>query len=200
MELMDYKVFISYLKDYLSPPPKPEEIKKITFTLKDQVFKGIPRQIHNYNKDIEMVAFCLMPNHYHFLIKSLNQNSMKDFIHSLALRYVRYFNKKYSRIGSLFQGRYKAVLISDDRYLLHLSRYIHLNPHEYTKDITKAYSSYTDYLGLRKTKWVKPDIIFKFFNNKTILEISKINSYKSFVENYKKDSASILRELTLEDD
>lgn len=117
---------------------------------------------------------------------------------SVATRYSSYFNKKYDRVGPLFQGRYKAVLITEDNYLLHLSRYIHLNPLEYTKDLIKAYSSYADYLDLRKTPWVKPNIILKFFNSSIIPEIKKINSYKDFVENYKKDSSEVLENLTLE--
>jgi putative transposase len=117
---------------------------------------------------------------------------------SLITRYSMYFNKKHARVGHIFQGRYKAILIDNDRYLLHLSRYIHLNPSEYTADLTKAYSSYPEYLGLRKSDWIKPDIILNFFNNPTIPELTKINSYKSFIEEYKKDSAIVLRELTLE--
>lgn len=123
---------------------------------------------------------------------------MESFMRSIATRYSSYFNKKYDRVGPLFQGRYKAVLVNNDRYLLHLSRYIHLNPSEYTNDLVKAYSSYADYLDLRRTSWIKPDIILKFFNEKTILEITKVNSYKSFVENYKKDSSEVLGKLTLE--
>jgi hypothetical protein len=73
-----------------------------------------------------------------------------------------------------------------DRYLLHLTRYIHQNPYEYSKDLTKAFSSYSEYLGLRSTDWVKPEIILIYFNNNTIPEIIKIGNYKSIVEDYKK--------------
>jgi len=110
-----------------------------------------------------------------------------------------FFNKKYQRIGGLFQGPYKAILITDDNYLLHLSRYIHLNPSEYTDNLTETYSSYADYLGLRKTKWVKPDFILNFFNKEIAPEFKKVNSYKDFVENYNKDPVEILGNLTLED-
>jgi putative transposase len=193
----DYKVFLKYLKEYLSPPPKPESLKTV-FTLQRQSFKGIPRQPRNYCKTANLVAYCLMPNHFHLLFQQLNKNTMEKFCRSLLTRYSKYFNKKYNRVGPLFQGRYKAVLVNNDRYLLHLSRYIHQNPSEYTSDLTKAYSSYADYLRLRKTPWIKPDIILKFFNQKTIPEIVKINSYKNFVENYKKNSVEVLGELTLE--
>jgi len=90
------------------------------------------------------------------------------------------------------------VLIRKDEYLLHLTRYIHLNPLEYTKDLTKAFSSYSVYVGMTKSSWVQPELILKLFNNPVIPELTKINDYKSFVENYKKDSVIVLGDLTLE--
>ena len=90
------------------------------------------------------------------------------------------------------------MLIKDENYLLHLSRYIHLNPLEHTQNLKKAYSSYADYLHLRKTPWLKPDIILSYFENATIPEIKKFNSYEKFVEKYKGDSSNILGKLILE--
>jgi len=171
----DYKVFLKYLKEYLSPPPKPEEIK-VTFTLQGEAFKGIPRQSKNYSKEIELLAYCLTPNHFHLLLRQNSIDSMERFIHSLCTRYTMFFNKKYSRVGKLYQGPYKAVLINNDTYLLHLSRYIHMNPSEYTSDLTSAYSSYADYLGIRNTKWVKPKSVLAFYNNAIIPEIKNKNN------------------------
>ena len=193
-DTQDYKVFLKYLKEYLSEPPKPEEIKTI-FTLQGASFKGIKRQPKNYHNRIKLMSYCLIPNHFHLLIKQSENKIIENFMRSLATRYSMYFNKKYNRVGKLFQGHYKAVLITKDNYLLHLSRYIHLNPSEYSDNIIDAYSSYGEYLGLRKTKWVKPGFILSFFNQVVIPEV---NSYKNFVENYKKDSAEILGRLTLE--
>src|SRR3989344_5013316 len=173
----DYKVFLKYLKEYLNPPPKPEDIRT-SFIMQGETFKGIKRQPRNYHKRINLLAYCLMPNHFHLLLKQTNESDMQEFMRSLSTRYSIYFNKRYKRVGGLFQGPYKAVLIRDDSYLLHLSRYIHLNPSEFTDDIINSYSSYGDYLRLRKTKWVKPDIIIKFFENITAPEFKKINSYK----------------------
>lgn len=110
-----------------------------------------------------------------------------------------YFNKKYNRVGNLFQGPYKAILIKDDAQLLHLSRYIHLNPSEHSKDIINTYSSYADYLKTRNTSWVKTDFILKFFNGSINPLFHKTNNYKDFVENYKQDSAKIIGKLALED-
>jgi len=193
----DHKVFLSYLKEYLSPPPDPEKLLK-SITFKDTVFKGIPRQPKNFHKRLELLSYCLMPNHFHLLVKQVAKTSMESFIHSLLLRYSMYFNKKYDRVGPLFQGRFKGVLIDNDSYLLHLTRYIHLNPSEYVKDLSAAYSSYAEYLGLRNTLWVKPDFILNFFNKTTLPEFIKVNSYRNFVENYEADSEALLGNAILE--
>jgi len=194
----DYKTFLKYIKESLTLPNE-LKIQTKKFILKGQAFKGVTRQPKNFHGKIELIAYCLMPNHFHLLLKQVDNASLQNFMQSLVTRYSIYFNKRYERVGSLFQGRYKAVLVTDDNYLLHLSRYIHLNPSEYTDNLVDAYSSYPDYLGLRKTKWVKPDIVLNFFNKPVAQEFIKINNYKDFVEKYKKESAEILGNLTLED-
>lgn len=191
------KYFLSYLKYSLLPPPKPESIKTI-FTLQGLPFKGIPKMPKNFNKKIELICFCLIPNHFHLLIKQVENHTLASYMTSIITRYSMYFNKKYDRVGSLFQGPYKAVLITDDSYLLHLSRYIHLNPSEHADNLVNAYSSYADYLELRKTKWVKPYFILNYFNQKLAPEFKKFNSYKDFVDKSKYDPADVLGKLTLE--
>lgn len=197
----DYKVFLGYLKEYLSPPPKPEDIIK-TFILQGTTFKGVARQPNNYFHKIELIAYCLMPNHFHLLIKQIEKGSMSSFMKSISTRYSMYFNKKYDRVGSLFQNIYKAVNVLDEEYILHLSRYIHLNPAEYTKDLTKAYSSYVEYLGKRKTEWIKPRVVLDYFNNAKQDVFKTKNNYKDFVEKYREEtvkSIEALGKITLED-
>jgi len=180
---MDYKVFLNYMKEYLSPKPdKSDSVTQVTF--KDTVFKGVPRVPNNYHENIELLAYCLMPNHFHLLIKQDTKSGMKEFIHSLLLRYSMYFNKKYDRVGPLFQGRYKAVSVENEAYLLHLSRYIHLNPLEITKSLVDGYSSYPDYIGLRNTSWLNPKIVLAYFNNGWSKDFKKVNTYKAFIEKY----------------
>jgi putative transposase len=195
----DYKVFLKYLKEILSKPPDINKIITI-FTLQGASFKGIPRQPKNYFDQVKLLAYCLMPNHFHLIIQQTEKFLIEKFMRSLATRYSMYFNKKYHRVGKLFQGHYKAVLIDNDNYLLHLSRYIHLNPQEYTKDLINAYSSYAEYLGIRKTTWIKTDLILSFFKKSTLPGANNINTYKKFVENYKKDSTKIIGKLTLEEE
>lgn len=193
----DYKVFLSYLKVYLSSLPD----KKITkeFTLQGVTFKGVLRVPKNYHKKIKLLAYCLMPNHFHLLIQQASSELIGEFMQSLATRYTMYFNKRHKRVGTLFQGAYRAALIQEDSYLLHLSRYIHLNPLKYVADLSKAYSSYADYLGLRHTSWLGVDAILDFFKKGSLPGLRHINSYKAFVENTEIDSEEFLGELIIEE-
>lgn len=100
-----------------------------------------------------------------------------------------YFNKKYKRVGSLFQGPYKAVEITSENQLLYLSKYIHRNPIGLTRrePVGYKYSSYTNYLGLINQVWVKPlDFIGK--------------DYKSFVEEIDERDSFFTKNIILEDD
>lgn len=197
-DTQDYKVFLNYIKEYLSPPPDPVNIIR-TFTLQGTTFKGVPRQPKNYFQKVRMLAYCLMPNHFHFLIQQTSSGAMEGIMRSLSTRYSMYFNKKYNRVGSLFQNIYKATIVTTEPYLLHLSRYIHLNPLEYTQDLIKAYSSYGEYLGLRKTPWIETDTILSFFNQQTLPELNKAQSYKKFVESYQ-GSLLPIEDLVLEEE
>lgn len=194
-DAQDYKVFLSYLKAYLSP------LLKVTkeFTLQGVTFKGVLRQPKNYHGKIKLLAYCLMPNHFHLLIQQTSSEIIAEFMQSLATRYTMYFNKRHKRVGALFQGAYRAVLIQEDPYLLHISRYIHLNPAEHVEDLSKAYSSYADYLGLRHTSWLGVDAVLDFFKEGSLPGLRHINSYKAFVENTEIDSEEFLGDLTIDE-
>src|SRR3989344_907844 len=73
-------------------------------------------------------AYCLMPNHYHLLLRETSKNGISKFMQKLSTAYSMYFNIKRQRTGALFQGRYKARHIDNDNYLKYLFAYIHLNP------------------------------------------------------------------------
>jgi len=80
------------------------------------------------NMLIQISAFCLMPNHFHFLIEQKADDGISKFLHRLLTGYTMYFNKRYERSGALFQSTFKSKHVKNDSYLLQLSRYIHLNP------------------------------------------------------------------------
>lgn len=197
----DYSVFLNYLKEALSPPSKPNELETFEININGCTFIKPKRQPKNFYGEIDLIAYALMPNHFHLLIKQNKKESMEAFVKSIFTRYSMYFNKTYDRIGPLFQGVYKAVLIENENYLLHLSRYIHLNPKENFADLTKAYSSYSDYIGTKKTLWLNPHLVLDFFNQPINPEFKKINNYKDFVEKYEqgdRNNENFLESLILE--
>ncbi|MDO8498198.1 MAG: transposase [bacterium] len=102
---------------------------------------------------VEIVCFSLMPNHFHFLLRQVDEGGISKFISKLVNSYTKYFNTRHVRVGPLFQGAFKAKRIEDDEQLLHLSRYIHLNPlvDYLTKDLTRyKFSSYPEFVGLKE--------------------------------------------------
>ena len=199
---IDYKVFLKLLKTYLSPATDPF-VHPFSHV---QGFQNMRlRPLKSFYGQVELLSFCLMPNHFHLLIKQNVRNGMQTFMQALCTTYSNYFNRKYKRVGILFQGRYKAVLVETESYLLHLSRYIHLNPYEagLTRPglvtlVTETYSSYAYYLGSKNAIWIKPDEILSYFKTAQNTSLNDCLSYQSFVEDYKKDSAEVLGDLVIE--
>ncbi|MBI2012178.1 transposase [Candidatus Daviesbacteria bacterium] len=128
-------------------------------------------------KLVEILCFCLMPNHFHLLLVQQKENGISSFISQLANSYTKYFNTKYSRVGALFQGVFKSVRISSDEQLIHISRYIHINPivSGLTKNLKNyKWSSYSEYLRNRET----------FCQISTILNLfPSSKKYSEFIEN-----------------
>jgi len=98
---------------------------------------------------IELTAFCLMPNHFHLLVRAKEENGLARYLQRLEIGYTMYFNTKYRASGHVFQGRYKDVRVKDNRQLLYLSAYIHRNPRELKgwrgKEFEYPWSSLQDY-------------------------------------------------------
>jgi putative transposase len=91
-------------------------------------FKQLLRQCLDREPAVTLLAYCLMPNHYHLLIGQADATSLSRFMQRLSVGYTMYFNRRYQRVGSLFQGQYKAARIVEENQLMEVSRYIHLNP------------------------------------------------------------------------
>ena len=128
LDSQDYAVFLSYLKSYLLPKKEKKLMEKLSHPTiscreRDKILREL--RLNNFYNDIHLLAYCLMPNHFHFLIKQAKAESIDRFMNSLCTRYTMYFNRKYKRVGSLYQDVYKAVLVSSEPQLLHLTRYIH---------------------------------------------------------------------------
>lgn len=130
---------------------------------------------HERKKLVEILAFCLMPNHFHLLLRQLKENGISTFMNKLG-GYSMYFNKRYQRIGGLFQGRFKAVEVTKNEHFLYLPYYIHLNPLDLMEPTWREgavknldgvlkflesyrWSSYLDYIGNKNF----PSVIQKQF-------------------------------------
>lgn len=155
----DYQRFLKTLGYYQLEGPKP----KLSHYFKYQSFK--PKLA---KKVAEILAYCLMPNHFHLLLKQLEEGGISEMVAKISLSYTKYYNTKYSRVGPLFQGQFKAVLIESDEQLIHVSRYIHLNPivSFLAKDLNKFdWSSYHEYLELISDGLCSIDDILAFFKS-----------------------------------
>ena len=147
-------------------------LKLIFLANGDQKFKisFLDSSVYDTKKENEIVgigAYCLMPNHFHILITQINENGISKFMHKVLSSYSHYYNKRYDRIGFLFESKFKSEYIDDDIYLKYIFSYIHLNPvkliqsdwkEEGIKDKIKVinflkdykYSSFDDYLGFKR--------------------------------------------------
>lgn len=171
-EAEDYKKFLEYLKIYLSPI---EDLRKENPLLKTNLING------NLSEEIEVLAYCLMPNHFHILIKQKTKNAITKLMRQLTTAYSMYFNKKYERVGPLFQGIFKACLVDKNEVLLHLSKYIHQNPQERGISLGDfPWSSYPAYLGSNSHQWLKPQEILNYLSTS-----NPDLPYKVFVEETK---------------
>ncbi|MFA6081673.1 MAG: transposase [Patescibacteria group bacterium] len=188
----DYKVFLSYLKLYLtSKDDSVIEIKKRADLSEDQKNEKISKlmALKNYFNKIELLCYVLMPNHFHIEIRQKDKNDMERFLRSVITKYSKYFNKKYNRVGPLFQGRYNAVLITNERYLLHLGRYIHLNPQEIIANklnlSSYPWSSYPAYVNNMSVSWLNKGYFLSDFEKNNGFSF---NSYQDFVEGYREET------------
>ena len=120
---------------------------------------------------IEIIAYCLMPNHLHILIKQLIANGISSFMSDFQNSFTKYFNIKNKRKGHLFEGKFKAVRIETDEQLIHTSRYIHLNPttSSLVKDASlHAYpwSSLPEYLNEDSPQKCSKESMLAYFKNR----------------------------------
>lgn len=152
-------------------------------------------RIDSSQKIVEIICFCLMPNHFHLLVRQLKEGGITEFISKLTNSYTKYYNIKYNRVGPLFQGEFKSVLVESDEQLVHVSRYIHLNPLTsfLVKDLKNyQWSSYPEYLDTKKGISVKEPILNYF---------QSIKEYQKFIQDQAEyaQSLEIIKHQRLED-
>lgn len=168
-------------------------------------FKDLPKEIredylHDLKKKkplVEIYAFALMPNHYHFLLKQTQEKGIVQFASNFQNSFAKYFNIKNDRNGALFQNSFNGVRIENDEQFVHVSRYIHLNPVtsyiiEFKNLSSYPWTSFKEYAGTGENEIVKTDFLLKMFSSK--------NSYVKFVADQVDYQRSLtqLKDLVLE--
>jgi len=192
----DYQRFVDNLRYYLHD-------QKIPFTKFERLSDGDRVTYLKMNPEtpetrrVHLIAYCLMPNHFHLLLKGEQYNGITVFVSDVSNSHTRYFNTKHERVGRLFQGTFKSKEIVGEESLLQVSRYIHLNPvlSELTKR-PKSYphSSYKNWIGQNSSSWLNQDLI-----NTWVEKVKGPEGYKKFVESkIGKDSKRGIENLALE--
>lgn len=172
----DFQRAVDCIKFYLhgNLPIRFSHYRRLPKEQKDQMTKTI----ENSPKAVEILTFCLMSNHVHFLLRSLTEKGIIQFMSNFQNSYAKYFNIKTERTGTLFQPMFQAIRIESDEQLIHVNRYIHLNP--ITAYIVKTFadlekypwSSYPHYLD-KSPSFVNKEPILNFFKD--------ISTYKQFI-------------------
>lgn len=166
------KLFLEAVKFYLQPDP-PTRFS-IFRTSKERFPIKLDSQL------VTIISFSLMPNHYHFILRQEQENGIKKFIQRLTNSFAHYFVLKYRKSGHVFGGNFKAVRIETNEQLLHLSRYIHLNPvtaYLVEEPDDYPYSSYQIYIGKESLGFVDPLPVLSQFSTR--------NTYRKFVMDQK---------------
>lgn len=157
---LKYNYPYSLLKRRLENARSPSEKQSILLQLETRRVKS----------PVEIVSFCLMPNHYHLTLKQSIKNGISKFMHRIGIAYTTYFNIRKDRTGRLFEAAYKAVMIDSDEQLFHLTRYQHINPHSLDLATPKElieypWSSLSTYLGGGQFPFIKPKIVMSAFRS-----------------------------------
>jgi REP-associated tyrosine transposase len=149
---------------------------------------------HYFSPDaVEIIAYCLMPTHYHILVYVKADNFSVRIMQPFVTAYTKAISQQQNRVGPLFQGRFQSKIIDKSAYLLQLSRYIHLNPVQ--AGLVKnpedwAYSSFRDYIGLRKGTLPRPEIVLSGFGSE--------KEYREYVEEGMTERFEEIREMIIE--
>lgn len=194
----DYQRFLFTLDYYRfrEPPMKLSYFFQLSVEDRNKLLDSLYK---NADTLIELYCYCLMPNHYHMLMRQVTDGGISLFFRRIQDSYTKYLNIKIDRVGPLFQGTFKAVRITKDEQFLHVSRYIHVNP-------------FTAFIVHQKDIWEYPWSSLRFYvdqaiptfvNTSFILDQFQISqTYRKFIEDqisFKKTIKNI-QHLTLEKD
>ncbi len=207
-EEVDYVRFIHDLFEFNDESPA-SNLNYVFSKGKQYLEVGLPNIRKERKLLVEILAFTLMPNHFHILIRPRSDDALAKFMQKLSTGYTNYFNSKYKRVGALFSGKYKSIGVAKDAHLLHLPYYIHCNPLDLSSpewrdremknpqkaiDFLKSYrwSSHLDYCGIKNFPSVtQRDFLLKFFGGS--------DGYKKDIEEWLRDfDSTIVEDVALE--
>lgn len=175
MNQLDFGRFLQSMDEFNAEDP-------IGSIYENAFLKDLAKDKTKKKKLVNIICYCLNPNHYHFILEQLMDRGVEKFMHRLGGGYTKYFNSKHQRNGSLFQGPFKAIHIDSNKYLLHLSAYTNLNfkVHRLGSLASKWRSSWDEYQNRRSNFGLcNKDIILEQFKNRT--------EYKQFAESSLED-------------
>lgn len=192
----DYQVFEDILKHYLLFA----NLKSLT---KTSDLQKINARKTSTKKPYILIAYCLMPNHFHLLLLQKESSpTITDLIKKISVTYAMYFQRQYQHSGRLFESRFKSIKVFSNRQLLYLTKYIHLNPTKKTvgsHPTDYPYSSLPDYLQLNKRPkdWLNTKIIYNKFFSKSLNPQQEYQTYL-LKEKSLNISPKILNNITLD--
>lgn len=156
-------------------------VNRNTIFFEEENYRFFIQRMSDYSMpELDIIAYCLMPNHFHLIVHQHTPEAVSHFMGRLCKSYVHAVNKRYNRTGHMFEGKYKMKEIDSVEYLLHLSRYIHLNPvrAQLVKEAKEwGFSSYHSFEDLNFCEdFLRPNVVLQEFKG--------INNYREFVEMY----------------
>ncbi|OHB10910.1 MAG: hypothetical protein A3G05_02125 [Candidatus Zambryskibacteria bacterium RIFCSPLOWO2_12_FULL_45_14] len=188
----DFERFLLSVIDFNSIEPI-GSIYEYSFQKKSQLGNLVSKSKKKEKKPlVELVAYCLNKNHYHFIFKQVSERGIEKLMHRLGLGFTKYFNLKYKRSGSLFQGTFKAVHVESNEQLIHLSAYVNLNNLVHGHGIKDFRSSWQEYLGKTKGGICQKDIVSGQF--KGIKEYKKLTEETVREIKYRRDLEGLILE------
>ena len=166
LESRDYIRFLFSILYFQSPVKLLNPSRQVSNFVRHRMFNISEHEKERLvnSRYVELISFCLMPNHFHLIVKEVEEGGISKYMQRVLNGFTKYHNTKYKKKGHLFEGPFKAVHVATDEQLLYLSAYIHRNPRELkqwrNKELDYSWSSYQDYVG--ENRWgalLVPDII-----------------------------------------
>jgi len=195
LDVYDYRhalLGLSYYR-FSQPPMRLSQLLDLSTSLRRSAFDRLEE---SGERLVDIIAWCLMPNHFHLLLRQRVDGGISQLLRRWTDSYSRYFNRRHDRVGPLFQGVFKNVLVTSNEQLVHLSRYIHINAPvagltSREKLWEYPWSSAGEYEGSRRG-FCTPEIVLDQFEE---------NGYRRFVEDHLDYAAQLeaIKHLTLEE-